>query len=313
MDIQNTQGGTKTPGQTGAMMDTVKYDPSKTTFSEVIKETFAIFRKNFVIYAGLFLAAEAVALAVEYLGRMVVPKANTAVYGTLAVLIIIGIVAAVVRLVGYCSILRAAHLADSGKISFTEALGYAAGRFMAEVGLCIRVFFYTGVWLIILVLLLWTGGAFVAMTMGVQLPMLGLITSILPLIAIVLFIIYIRRMLRATFAFPVMLKGENMTGKEALAGSIKLAEGLTGRIFSNYFLLYVVLFIIMMVLTFPAAQFAGSFVEKPSMLGTASAKDYQSSMESLTALILLIPSALMYAFMTLFNYAFMKKAVEAKS
>lgn len=310
-------------------MDSKKpqYRAVKTKLGEILKETWNIYSKHFLAFCGLFVLPVVLGIAVQ-IGIMGGIGINAVVSGgsTTSInipMIIGGIVAAAVlgwliQLFGLNTTLRGAYYADTqGKLPFGQAFSEGLQKLGRSAGLSIRVFFYTGVWIIGILGILF-GLTILASVMAVQdggsgfvammQPIMGL-TGILPIVMLVVIIFLIQRICRATFAFPILLS-KDVTSKEALDESIQLADGITGTIFGNYFLFGLMMAIVVSVLNQLLFQIVGMVYPAPQ---GSSMQEMINYIQNVSQFVGVIPSVLIGSFSMVFQYAFMKKAREEKS
>lgn len=301
----------------------VQYRAVKTRLREVLKETWNLYTKNFLGFTGLFVLPVILSFALR-LGvfsmfgfNAVTGQANSLNFGmVVAGFLIVIILGWLIQLLGVTTTLRGSHLADTtGKLPFAEAFREGLGKLGKAAGLSIRVFFYTGVWIIMVMAVVMALGAlstFLAAQMPdneslkIFAPLAGIV-GIIPLVMLVVLLFLIKRICNAVFSFPILMSKE-VTGKEALDESIALADGITGTIFANYFLFGLLIAILGGILTQLFMQLIG--VVYPSPEGAMDARiQYIQNVSDYASII---PGMIIGSFSIVFQYAFMKKAREEK-
>ncbi len=212
------------------------------------------------------------------------------------------------------AIIRGAYLSETQqKFPFAQAWKESFQRLGKMVGLSFRFFFYTGGWLLFVIFFVFIVQFFAGFMASkgnndvsamIQ-PLSGFFT-LMPLVLIAAMVFFIARMCRAFFAFPILLSTD-VSSKEALAQSIKISKGLAGRIFGNLFLLSLLAALLGGIVAQLIIQLYGTFVPAPqgSLLQTI---QYINGISPYAGII---PQIFVASFSGLFNYVFMKKAIEA--
>lgn len=310
-------------------MDSKKpqYRAVRTKLGEILKETWKIYSKHFLLFCGLFVLPVVLGLVV-HIGIIGAAGINAVISGTntssinipliIGGMVLAGVLRWMIQLFGLNTTLRGAYYADTQeKIPFGQAFSEGLQKLGKSIGLSIRIFFYTGVWIIGILGILFGltilasvmalkdgGNGFVSMMQ----PIMGL-SGILPLVMLVVIIFLIQRICRATFAFPILLS-KDVTSKQALDESIQLAEGITGTIFSNYFLFGLLMAIVVTILNQLFFQLANMVYPAPK---GPSLQEMVNYIQNVTQFVGIVPSVLIGSFSMVFQYAFMKKAREEKS
>jgi hypothetical protein len=304
-----------------------QYRSVRTKLDEILKETWRLYIKNFLSFCGLLVIPVILGVAIQIgiLGtivvNMIVNHQNT---GTLNISFIVGgvIVAIIlqwlIQMFGISSTLRGAYYADTQeKLPFGKALQEGFAKIGKAAGLSIRVFFYTGAWVLAGLGILFGLGllaAFFASSnaengfVSVMHPLTSFI-GFIPLVIILLAILFIRRICRTAFAFPILLS-KDVSSKEALDESIHLADGIIGIIFGNYFLFGMLMAIGGGILGQIFSQVFGLIFK---LRQSGSLEEVTRHFLNISMYVSIIPSILVKSFSVVFQYAFMKKAREEKS
>jgi len=305
-----------------------QYRAIKTKLGAVIKETWSIYTKNIPGFIALFLLSVVLAVVVK-MGLFSILGVNAVIAGqqnaqSLNLPLLIGggiafiILNWLIQLLGLNASLRGAYYVDTqGKLPLGQAFSEGLQKLGKAAGLSVRVFLYTGAWILaILGALVALGalGTFIAAQgpdnnsfVGMMAPLMSVV-GFLPLVMLVVLIFLITRFCRVVFAFPILLSKE-VSSKEALDESIALADGITGTIFGNYFLFGLLMAIAGGILTALVGQIVG--IVYPAPQGSIQATyDY---IQSTTEYAGILPSVLIGSFSLVFQYAFMKKAREEKT
>lgn len=303
----------------------------KTKLREVLKETWNIYSKNIPGFMGLFVLPVVLGLAMKmglfgFLGLNAVANReniqNLNIGLLLGGFVLVIILGWLIQLLGLNTTLRGAFLTDStGKLSFAQAFREGLQKLGKAAGLSIRVFFYTGAWLLGALAVLFALGTLGAIMtanglssnggengfLKIIAPLMSFM-AFLPLVMIVLLLFLIGRICKSTFAFPILLSKE-ISSKDALHESISLADGLTGTIFSNYFLFGLLIAIVSVVLSQIFMQLIGLVMPVPK----GSIQESVNYIQNITEYAGLIPGIVVGSFSVVFNYAFMKKVREEKA
>lgn len=191
--------------------------------SQLLDQTFALYRKNFVLFAGILAVPQVVVLVLQ-LAVMGVPAAARGIGAGGALVagisgVVFGLSMIVVSIVGY----SLAHAATVNAVSAvylerTTSIGEAYGRVRDRVGKIINV--VISVWIRVF---------------------LGFLLLIVPGIIWAL---------RYSLAVPAITL-ENLTAKEAMERSKKLTQGRYGEIFLIYFLFALLSYIVILAITVP--------------------------------------------------------------
>lgn len=301
----------------------IQYRSVKTRLGEILKETWKLYVGNFFGFIGLFVLPVALGVALRFgvnwvFGfNAVTGQANSLNFGmVVGGFIIVIILGWFIQLLGVTTTMRGAHLADTtGKLPFAEAFREGLGKLGKAAGLSIRVFFYTGVWIVMVMAVVMALGAlsvFLASQMPdneslkMFAPLAGTV-GFMPLAMIVVLLFLIKRICNAVFSFPILMS-KDVSGRDALKESIALADGITGTIFANYFLFGLLIAILGGILTQLFMQIVGAVY--PSPQGALDARiEY---LQNMTEYASIIPGMVIGSFSLVFQYAFMKKAREEK-
>lgn len=302
-----------------------QYRSVKTKLREILKETWGLYTKNFLGFIGLFVLPVALGVALRFgvnwvfgfnvvVGQEQIQNVNLGMIA--AGIIVIMVLGWLIQLLGLTTTLRGAYFADTtGKLPFAEAFREGLGKLGKAAGLSIRVFFYTGVWIIMIMAVIVGLGALATLfaarmpdneSLKMFAPLAGTV-GFLPLVMIVVLLFLIKRICNAVFSFPILMSKE-VSSKEALHESIALADGITGTIFANYFLFGLLVAILGGILTQLFMQIVGAVY--PSPQGALDVRiEY---LQNMTEYASIIPGMIIGSFSLVFQYAFMKKAREEK-
>lgn len=128
-----------------------------------------------------------------------------------------------------CALRAISDQEKKAKIDIKEVMMFVKDHFIDSVKVAIKVFIYTQAWIPLVVFL---AGILVS-AMGYY-SMGPLLLMAAPIVAIVILIIYFKRIVNASFSLMYFFDMENPKVDEAFDASLKMAEGKTITLFSNY-------------------------------------------------------------------------------
>jgi hypothetical protein len=318
--------------------------PVKTGIGDILGETWTIYKKNFKVFTLIFILPTAAIVALqEFIGPSMLNsmlgkvdkdalgeqlmKFQGPVITAMLVAILMAIAVSAVQFITYGAMLRACGSSEGGNASAGESFSFSMGRFWQGIILSVKIFFYSMAWLIfiaIIPIVVFAVGALlgsVASGAGEKLPAglewitgMGFLAGIAPILMIVIAVVVIIRSLRVTFAFPMLFGDEKITPKEALRRSIELSQGLGGTIFLNYFLLGIIFAVIGGIYGAIMVQLAMAFIPSQSAFSVslASVNELKTQLNQIMAVLTLPLAVFSGSFGIIFQYAFMKKAMEEK-
>jgi len=322
----------------------------KTGISEVLGETWRLYKSNFWLFTGIYAIPAAIVIALE---QFALPSFAAMTLGNMdgqtfqkqflqmggpvitAILIVIGIytVNAVINFITYGAMLHAGARAGGdetvgGKASIGESFSFSLSRFWQGTILSVRIFFYSLAWIGFILMALLFGGLLAAAfgaSAGTNLAQsltshyataFGAFAVIGPIAIIVVAVLVFIRLLRVTFAYPILFADGNVSEKEALDKSIKLSKGLSGTVFLNYFLLGLMLAVIGGIYGGIARQIVMSLMPAKSAFSAgaslASVQQPSSFFNQVMAVASFPLMVVVGSIQIIFQHAFMKKAVEEK-
>ncbi len=310
-------------------MDSKKpqYRAVRTQLGVVLAETWNIYSKHFLAFCGLFVLPVLLGIALKmgvfsFMGLNVLTSGenikNINIPLIVGGLIAVGLIGWLIQLLGVNTTLRGSYYADTqGKLSFGQAFSEGLQKLGKAAGLSVRVFLYTGAW-IIAVLGIVFGLGMLATVLSAASSDNGFVSMMqpimsffgfMPLVMLVVLLFLIQRMCRVVFAFPILLS-KDVSSKEALDESIQLADGITGTIFWNYFVFGLLIAIGGGILTQLFLQIVTMVYRAPASDTGLNALSY---LQNVTDIAGIVPGIVIGSFSVVFQYAFMKKAREEKS
>lgn len=291
-------------------LPSAKKDTSKLSFRNIFDPAWDLYTKNFLLFTGLMLVP---AILATGLNRAWVTFAGKSDSGfMLVILVIIAIFSGVLNYIGAWSVLRAAAVVANKEITnIGEIITFTLKRFGTAIWLSIRIFWYTGAWIMLLLLGLGALCIFGVTYLPPEInQILPIATMIIPLVMIGLFIFLIKRMLQVSFSYVLLFSEENITAKQALQKSIALCKDITGTIFANYFIFGFFAGIVAGIFSGVATSIAARMVGVPLTDSIEAIKTYQASLSAIVEWLVIIPGAIIGAFAGVFTYVFKKQAEE---
>lgn len=192
------------------------------SMSELLDQTFSLYRKNFVLFAGIIAIPQAAVLAMQLLIALLAAggagKAAMAVTGVLFLLVVL-----VVSIIGY-SVAQAATVNAVSAVYLERpmSIGEAYARVRGKVGGVVNVVFSVGLRVAIGFLLLIVPGILWMLKYSLSVPALAL---------------------------------EDLSANEAMDRSSDLTDGCRGSVFVIYFLFFVLTYVVIFAVTFPVVGF----------------------------------------------------------
>ena len=287
--------------------------PLNLHFTPIAKETNQIYKKNFLPITGIIAITSVVGLLlVKYIptwlgfAEVTVDQGEYSfelmnMFGdnsgllsnvSFAVIVMIGLslLGELIDQLGTGGIVHFCTRDQKGKPStIAESLQFGVQNVAKLITLMIQVFIYTWAWLPI--------GVTLILIIGVSLSILPEAALVfLPIAVIVGFLAIIKRLLSAVFATPLFFMQENPDSTKALETSIAASKNILGTIFSNYFVLSLILGIAGVVISVVVAV-ASPMLQELADFGMI-----------LYDILTLIPAVLIAAYASVFSYVFAKEA-----
>lgn len=301
--------------------------PVSSKFSSVFKTAYGIYKKNPWIFIKLYLLPIICALLLEIgiFSLLMLPRffnqqlsqlnQTWAIVVFCTVFLVVIILISLIQFIAKNACFRAAYVADNNQeVRFGESMKVSWSKLGKAIGLGFRIFLYTGLWIMIAILLVFAITNYSMQFAPDVTQKLTAIWVVLPIVALVALIFIISRILQVTFAFPILMS-KDVTSKEAMAESIALAEGKTGRIFINYLLFGIVIALFQSIFNQVITQVIGLFI--PAAQGSRAVFENATNTAIIAALVSNIPALVVGSFSVVFQYAFarnmqVEKAAAAK-
>jgi|GEM_PF-4050010 len=204
-------------------------------FMSVMKGTLDVMKKKGLLFFGLtvlnFVVLGLVFLLFGFLGVVIAPMGMVAMI-VVGLLFLVGVVVLEFVFYGTLGNQAAAVIADQ-KVSLGQSMGFAFKNVGKSLYLCLKIFVYSGLWLELVVLILFPLANTLAFSMGNSAQLLLVIVNfVLGLMSVAIVVFVWIRSLRTVLAFPRLMAEPNLSAKEALDQSVGITKGKWWLVFS---------------------------------------------------------------------------------
>lgn len=203
-------------------------------FKGVFMAALDLLKREPILLIALFLAP---VLVTGLLESYAYPPIYGAVSSAGAVVFIIltilfAIISALISFFGSGLLFNAAsHVYDHKKVDVGKSVAFVQTHFVDAIKLAIKLFVYTGAWIIL--------AYFLAMT--ILLPFVpslaGILAMLSPIAVIVYIIVFFKKIINASMSYAIFWSAEKPGVEASLKRSLELCEGLTWTVFGNYLLM----------------------------------------------------------------------------
>lgn len=202
-------------------------------FQEVFMAAVNLLKKEPVMLLALFFAPLLVnALLESYVFPLILTPLATMPIVALVVSLLLQVVSALIGFFGFGLLVRAASKVYAGhKVDPQETVSFVQKHFVDAIKLAIKLFVYTGAWILIAYFL-------VAGLMTVVAPALAITLMALSPVAVIIYIVlFFKKMVNSSMSYAIFFSEEKPEVEGSLKRSLDLCESITWTLVGNYFLM----------------------------------------------------------------------------
>lgn len=213
-------------------------------FQEVFMAAVELLKKEPIMLLALFFAPLVVNAVLEsYVYPLILTPVAAQPIVALVLTLVFSVVSALIGFFGFGLLVRAASKVYAGqKVDPGETVAFVQKHFVDAIKLAIKLFIYTGAWILLAYFL-------VAGLLTVVAPALAIILMALSPIAVIVYIVlFFKKMVNSSMSYAIFFSEEKPEIEGSLKRSLELCESITWTLVGNYVLMGLVNAVISMII-----------------------------------------------------------------